>query len=127
VVYDGKPMNGENPYELNSFDISILGTSKRLSIPLGEPLLMRQVADLLRGLAMQLDHNSRRPDMPERSRRFMDKADIDSTNRKIKEAAKLFGTEIKEGRPATGKSAERYEHGAETVHFPLARKTHNLG
>ena len=126
MVYDGKPMSGENPYELNDFDLSILGTSKRLSIPLGEPLLMRQVADLLRGLAMQLDHNSRRPDMPERSRRFMDAADIDSTSRKIKAAAKQFGTEIKEGRPAAGKPAERYEDTGGTVHFPLRRKTQGV-
>src|SRR3546814_14109896 len=99
MVYDGKPMNGENPYELSDFDRSLLPSSKRISLPLGEPLLMRQVADLLRGLAMQLDHNSRRPDMPERSRRFMDMADIDSTSSKIKEAAKQIGTEIKAGRP----------------------------
>lgn len=119
MVWDQK--SHENPYELNDFDLSILGVSKRLSIPLGEPLLMRQVADLLRGLAMQLDHNSRRSDMPERSRRFMDKADIDSTNRKIKEAAKLFGSEIKEGRPPTGKIEEQEEDEPKTVRFPVAR------
>src|SRR3546814_5173768 len=127
MVYDGKPMNGENPYELSDFDRSLLPSSKRISLPLGEPLLMRQVADLLRGLAMQLDHNSRRSDMPECSRRFMDMADIDSTSRKIKDAAKQFGTEIKEGRPLSPKPAEQYGDGTGTVHFPLARKTHNLG
>lgn len=106
MVWDQKT---DNPYELNDFDRSLLPACKRISIPLGEPLLMRQVADLLRGLAMQLDHNSRRCDMPERSRRFMDASDVDSTSRKIKDAAKQFGTEIKEGRPATGKAAEQYE------------------
>src|SRR3546814_648812 len=121
MVYDGKPMNGENPYELSDFDRSLLPSSKRISIPLGEPLLMRQVADLLRGLAMQLDHNSRRSDMPERSRRFMAAADIDSTARKIKDAARQFGNEIKEGRPVASKSAERDANEGGTLRITAIR------
>lgn len=119
MVYDSRSDN--NPHELNEFDLMLVGTCKRLSIPLGEPLLMRQVADLLRGLAMQLDHNSRRPDMPERSRRFMDKHDIDSTNRKIKEAAKLFGTEIREGRPLSPKGREQEEDAPRTLKIGVVR------
>lgn len=113
----------ENPYELSEFDQKMLPKTKRLSIPLGEPLLMRQVADLLRGLAMQLDHNSRRTDMTERSRRFMDLSDINSTSWKIKDAARQFGNDIKEGRPIGSKNAEHDGYAAETVHFPLRRKT----
>lgn len=111
----------ENPYELSDFDKSLLPKTKRLSLPLGEPLLMRQVADLLRGLAMQLDHNSRRTDMTERARRFMDLADINSTCWKIKDAAKQFGSEIREGRRAASKTAEQTEDEAETIRFPLRR------
>lgn len=121
MVYDGKTMSGENPYELNDFDRSLLPACKRISIPIGEPMLMRQVADLLRGLANQLDHNSRRIDMPERSRRFMDMHDIDSTSRKIKDSARQFGTEIKEGRPATGKAAEQSGDEPKTVGLRLYR------
>ena len=121
MVYDGKPMIGENPYELTDFDRSLLPACKRISIPLGEPLLMRQVADLLRGLAMQLDHNSRRCDMPERSRRFMDAADIDSTSRKIKDAAKQFGSEIKEGRPPSGQTAEHGGNAGGTLKIAAIR------
>lgn len=120
MVYDGKGQDG-NPYELSDYDMSLLPRSKRISIPLGEPLLMRQVADLLRGLAMQLDHNSRRQDMPERSRRFMDMSDIDSTSRKIKEAAKLFGSEIKEGRPIANAPREQDEDEEKTVRIGLVR------
>lgn len=111
----------DNPYELNDFDRQLLPKTKRLSIPLGEPLLMRQVADLLRGLAMQLDHNSRRTDMTERSRRFMDMADINSTIWKIKDAARQFGSEIKEGRPVTGIPEEQDGDEPKTVRFPLRR------
>lgn len=117
MVYDGKSPEG-NPYELSEFDQSLLPRSKRLNIPIGEPLLMRQVADLLRGLAMQLDHNSRLHDLPERSRRFADLHDITSTNNKIKEAAKLFGSEIKEGRPIAN---AQDEDEPETVRIGLVR------
>lgn len=120
MVYDGKGSEG-NPYDLNDFDLSLLPRSKRLSIPIGEPLLMRQVADLLRGLAMQLDHNSRRQDMPERSRRFMDLSDIENTNRKIKDAAKLFGSEIKEGRPIANAPKEQDEDEPQTLKIGLVR------
>lgn len=114
----------EYEYELNDFDKSLLPKCKRLSIPIGEPLLMRQVADILRGLAMQLDHNSRRADMKERARRFMDITDINSAGWKIKDAAKLFGSEIKEGRPAAGIPWEQEQYEGETVKFPWKKKTH---
>lgn len=104
-----------NDGEFTELDRKIVGTSKRITIPLGEALLMRQVADILRGLATQLDFNSRRTDLQERTRRMQDRFDVDCANRKIKDAAKLFGTEIREGRRTNAERLEQEENDTGTV------------
>lgn len=101
MVWDNQGQHeGANCNDLSEMDLEIIGRAKRISVPLGEPLLMRQVADILRTLAMHLDMSSRRTDLPERSRRMHDRFEVDCANRKIKEAAAMFGQEIREGRPA---------------------------
>ena len=87
---------------LSDMDRDIIGGNKRITIPMGDRLVLRQVADLLRGLANTMDHWSRLPvteDMTERLMMMSVSSDIDRTNLLIRETARQAGIEIREGRP----------------------------
>ena len=84
MVWDKPP---EVP-ELTEIDRMVIGARhKRLTIPLENKVLLRQVADELRGLAAQIDFDSRRPDTSERTALLDAKHSIDCTNRKIRALA----------------------------------------
>ncbi len=99
MVWDKDP-GGEN---LSKFDREMLGQSKRLTIPVTDRLVLRKVADLLRGLANVIDFESRRPDNTARSSLFRIATEVDSTNRKIRYEAQKAGIDLREGRPANSK------------------------
>ena len=87
---------------LTDFDKDIIGGNKRITIPMGDRFVLRQVADLLRSLANTMDHWSRLPvteDMTERLMMMSVSSDIDRVNRLIRHVAEEAGIKIKEGRP----------------------------
>ena len=88
---------------LTDFDLKIIGTNKRITIPMGDRFVLRQVADALHGLANKLDYRSRMEptdEWPERLIMMTVGFEIDHVNSLIRSAAAQAGIEIKEGRPS---------------------------
>ena len=97
---------------LTEFDKDIIGGNKRITIPMHDKFVMRQVADTLRGLANTMDHWSRMPeteDMTERYIMMVIAAEIDRSNTLIRYAASQAGIEINEGRPSKAQIAAEKE------------------
>ena len=112
MVWDTPP----ETKELTELDRQVIGARhKRLTIPLENKLLLRQVADILRGLANQIDFDSRRPDTTERTALLDAKHSIDCTNRKIRALAEQHGVELREGRPKGTGGGEHRENRNGTV------------
>ena len=112
--------------ELTDMDRQIIGASKRITIPLGDAFILRDIADYLRGLAMQMEVASRTSDLPVRSRLMNIVFEIDSTNRKIKERARQAGIEVREGRPTNSSKAAQSENRSETVSLGQFRATRDI-
>lgn len=113
--------------ELTPMDRQIIGQSKRITIPLGDAFIFRDFADILRGLALELEVASRTTDLPLRGRIFNVAVEIDSCNRRIKERAKQAGLEIREGRPKNSERAEHSRDEVETVSLGHYRNTQHVG
>ena len=93
----------------NEHDLILGGRNKRITIPMQDRFIWRQVADALRGLATTLDHYSRLPETPDLPEVMMHRwvgTQIDRTNLIIKAAAEQAGIEIQEGRRPGQKTAE---------------------
>lgn len=115
---------------LSDFDRQIIGASKRITIPLGDRFILRNFADLFRGLATTMDHYSRlspTPDLSERLMMLQVTLEIDRVNRMIKQIAKQAGVEVKEGRPRLPKTEEHSTDKSETVNMDYFRKTPHIG
>ncbi len=85
------------PPPLTDFDKMIIGRPKRISIPLEDKFVLRKIADLLRGLAIVMDFESRRPDTAQRESLSRIRWEIGKTNTKIREAALQAGIYWQEG------------------------------
>lgn len=92
MVMDGKD-------QLTELDKMIIGKSKRVIVPLHNKLLLRDVADALRGLAQVMDIHSRLDNTSERDALLRAKVEIDHTNQVIKAACKQHNVKLREGRP----------------------------
>lgn len=69
--------------DLSDFDKSIIGKDVRITIPLKSKVRLRDVAELLRGLAQRLDGISRDPHYSERHALFDAKWVAQQTQKKI--------------------------------------------
>ena len=88
--------------DLTELDRVIIGPAKRIDIPLKDKFVLRQIADLFRGLATVMDFESRRPDRSQREALFRIREEINHTNRKIKYAVKqaeIGRSESRDSRP----------------------------
>jgi hypothetical protein len=54
----------EDTHGLTEFERRVIGQPVRIEIPFGSKYQMRQIADILRGLAERMDFHSRRTDLP---------------------------------------------------------------
>ena len=108
--------------ELTDMDRQIIGASKRITIPLGDAFILRDIADMLRGLALQMEVASKTTELPLRSRLMNVRFEIDSTNRKIRDRAKQVGIEIREGRRPLSETREQTEDKEETVSLGFFNK-----
>lgn len=99
------------PTPLTDFDKMIIGRPKRINIPLEDKFVLREIADLLRGLATIMAFESRRPDTAQRESLSRIRWEIRKTNTKIREAALQAGIYWQEGAPtkAGRKRRERQE------------------
>lgn len=120
MVWDKAPYS-----ELTDVERAIIGQAKRLTVPLGNRQQMREVADLLRGLAFQIEHDCR-PEADERSAMMSSAANIDCTNRKIRTSASAHGINVREGRPTNHEKAERELNKARTGETVSAAPTLHL-
>ena len=77
--------------DLNQMDRDILGGDIRLTIPLGSRYQLRNVADLLRGYAAEIDFITRQAEMDERSLLFHLKFKAKLLNKRIREVFDLTG------------------------------------
>lgn len=89
--------------ELTQLDRDLIGGAKRITIPLHNKILLRDVADALRGLATTMDLNSRMVETSERDALLRVKHEIDHTNRLIKDACRRHDVELRDGRPPDSK------------------------
>lgn len=84
---------------LTELDRTIIGKSKRVIVPLHNKMLLRDVADALRGLAQVMDIHSRLDTMSERDALLRVKVEIDHTNQIIRSACKRYDVKLRDGRP----------------------------
>ncbi len=95
------------PTPLTDFDKMIIGRPKRISIPLEDKFVLRKIADLLRGLAIVMDFESRRPDTVQRESLSRIRWEIGKTNTKIREAALQASIYWNEGAPTKAGRKQR--------------------
>ena len=97
---------------LTDFDKIIIGGNKRITIPMHDRFILRDVADALHGLANKLDYRSRMEPTKEWSERLIMMTvgfEIDHVNSLIRLVAQQAGVEIKEGRPSKAQIAAEKE------------------
>ena len=73
---------------LTEYDKERLGAAIRLEIPFTDEFKLQQIADMLRGLAADIDHISRNASLPLASRLMLMKSHAQQMNRRIR---KLHG------------------------------------
>lgn len=120
MVYDAR-----HDKPLTDFDRMIVGKAVRITLPLSSRLLLGDAADILRGLANQLDHLSRRHDISERTALTSAKGEAQLAQQKIRSAAFDRGIIVREGRPTNAEMLERKGITDGTV-SPLEIKRHRL-
>ena len=89
---------------LTALDRSVIGKSKRISIPLavmesGNLLIMKDTAAALRELATVMEIQSQIENKSEREALSYVLHEINHTNQKIKLACRKYDVELREGRP----------------------------
>lgn len=77
-------MDAPDHEQLDDFDLAIVGRVVRLEIPLHSPSALRQVADLLRGLANQCEFAATDRTLKPRTRMFELMSYARAVNRKLK-------------------------------------------
>lgn len=70
---------------LSAYDLEIIGRSVRLDIPLQDPRALKQIADMLRGLANTIDFAVERDDLTLRQRLMTLKAEFTAASKRIRE------------------------------------------
>ena len=95
------------PEPLSERDRAMLGNHCRIKVPLASKLLLRDVADALRGLAQIMDLQSRLNETTEREALVRIQYEVRHTNCLINEACKRYDIELRDGRPADAVRAKR--------------------
>lgn len=103
MVWDKPPTE-----KLTALDRSVIGPSKRISIPLavaesGNLVIMREAAEALRCLATAMEIQSRLENKSEKEALSYVAYEIQHANRKIKAACRRYDVELLEGRPPDSK------------------------
>ena len=107
---------------LSDVDRAIIGGAKRISIPLHNKMLLRDVADAFRGLAQTMDFQSRLDTVSEKDALLRVSHEINHTNRLIKAACKRYDVELREGRPPDSKRLGQKSDSARTSETVLSPK-----
>lgn len=84
---------------LTEFDRRLIGYSKRVTIPLENSALMKEVLDSLRRLCSDLQNGIDMQNMSERQRILQYRGAISTCSQSIRYKAKAYGVHIREGRP----------------------------
>lgn len=95
------------PEPLSETDRIIIGNHVRIKIPLENKMLLRDVADALRGLAQVMDIQSRLTETSEREALIRIRHEVRHSNCLIRDACKRYDVELRDGRPTDAARAEK--------------------
>lgn len=70
--------------QLSTYDRDLIGTPVRVEIPFEDPTKLREIADLLRGLAETIEFTTEREDIPLRHRLSMIRRETMAINKRIR-------------------------------------------